>query len=180
MTLFSCKQPADSIATVKVSQDTIRKVPLQKVPPQKEEIPEYIMNPVYALDKAMTDTIPTDTSQVLSFNTKGAIIIYPDTAWINQAQKEDMETYETVLSDHMFYQSEALDTLRSIGINDSPGSGIVYRRYYKFKLSSGRDLYVDMRKLRGAWGIILYNGKDVPHLCAVIGIEEVMDSLMNR
>lgn len=141
---------------------------------------DEVYEPVFSMAKAEADTEPTDTSQVLSFEIKGAIPVYPDTAWFNQEQKSmDEESWNTILDDSQYYQSMAIDTLESVGVNVYPVD-IVYKRFYKFKLAGDGVFVADMYKIRGEWGIILYNGRDVPSFCAPINVPEVMDSLLNK
>jgi hypothetical protein len=131
--------------------------------------------PFYSLAKVEANEVPADTSQILEFAVKGAYVVYPDTAWINKMQREDEDAYNTILDDNVYYNSLATDTLESRGI-DTSGGGIVERRYYKFKTANG-DFVADMDKIRGAWGFILYNGSDIPTMCASTYVAEIMDSV---
>jgi hypothetical protein len=129
---------------------------------------------------AKAETVPSDTSQIALFERPGSISVIPDTAWMSKEQKTmSEEDWSTTLDDAMYYQSMALDTLESIGI-ESYSYTFIDKRYYKFKLSDGRDFVVDMNKIPGSWGVILYNGKDEPSLYSSMEVANVMDSVFNR
>lgn len=146
----------------------------------EQQVEEDVFEPYYSLERAKADEAPTDTAQFILFDRKGAIPLYPDTAWISE-QEEALgeETLTTILDDYSFYEATAMDTLESVGIEILPG-GFVGKRYYKFKLSGGSEFVIDLQKLRSEFGVILYNGKDVPVFCKPMEVADVMDSLVNR
>jgi len=149
--------------------------PKQEVADEKKEVEEEVYEPFFSLEKARADEVPTDTALFTSFDKKGAVPVYPDTTWINeQAKTMDEETLSTIMDDYSFYQSDAIDTLQSRGVQVYQGAE---KRFYKFKLSKG-DFVVDLNKIRGEFGMILYNGKDIPTFCSPMEVAGVMDSLM--
>jgi len=135
---------------------------------------------ISSLLKAEVETVPGDTSKFITIEEKGAISILPDTIWMNDQQKSmDEDTWMTIVDDHVYYDSEAIDTLESIGVKTiSPDTN--QKQYLKFKLEGGREFSVDLRKVPGAWGFILFNGKDVPELYPSIDVSAVMDSVFRK
>lgn len=150
--------------------------PKQEVVEEEEEMDEdEIYEAYFSLERAKADEVPTDTALFMSFDKKGAIPVYPDTAWINEQLKTtDEETMSTIMDDYSFYEADAIDTLQSRGVNVYEAAG---KRYYKFKVSNG-DFVVDLFKVRGEFGVILYNGKDIPTFVAPMEVADVMDSLV--
>jgi len=178
MVLLSCKKKEETTTTVPAPAVQPDQVVDQTTDADSTGFKySFGYDPVVSLAKAEADNIPSDTSQILSFGQPGAIPIYPDTVKLNELQKDE-DLYNTVLDDYLYYESLALDTLRSRSIFIHNG-GIVYRKYYKFKFPNNRDFYVDMFKIRD-WGIILYNGKDVPLFVSPTYVADVMDSVFDN
>ena len=151
--------------------------PKQEVALEEEKVEEEVYEPYFSLARAESDEVPSDTSQILVIDSKGAVPVYPDTAWINEQQKTmDEETLSTILDDYSFYEADAIDTLESKGVKIHE-TIFAEKRYYNFKMPA-RDFVVDLYKIRGEFGVILFNGKDIPTFCSPMEVADVMDSLL--
>lgn len=128
-----------------------------------------------SLDFAKT-TNQSDTSTFILIDKTTAIIIYPDTTWINKQQKEMGEDgWNEIVADHEYYQSEATTTLEENGIN------IAFydtdKRYYKF-VKRDKSIYcIDKTKMKDKWGIILYNTDKNPVFWLDTSIDEAMTEI---
>ena len=174
-------EPMKHLIYLLVLASLISCTPKQEVVEEEEEVEDEVYEPYFSLDRAEADQVPSDTSEFMSFDRKGAVPVYPDTAWINeQAETMDEESLSTILDDYSYYEADAMDTLKSVGIEVFTDGLDANKRYYKFKLADGRDFVVDLFKIRGEFGIILYNGKDIPTFCSPMEVAGVMDSVINH
>lgn len=118
----------------------------------------------------------TDTSTYILIDKTAAIIIYPDTTWINKQQKEMGEDgWNEIVSDHEYYQSEATTTLENNGINIAFYD--TNKRYYKF-VKSDKSIYcIDKTKMKDKWGMILFNSDKNPVFWLDTSIDEAMNDI---
>lgn len=132
-----------------------------------------------SLDFAKTDKIPTDTSEYILIDRTMAVMIMPDTTWINQQQKEmGEEGWNEVVSDNQYYQSEAMDSLDKVGIESKFYNST--KRFYQF-IKKDRSIYcVDKQKMRDKWGLILFGKDKNPVFWSSTSINDAIKDIYNK
>jgi hypothetical protein len=131
-----------------------------------------------SLDFAKT-TNQSDTSTFILIDKTTAIIIYPDTTWINEQQKMIGEDgWNEIVADHEYYQSEAITTLENNRINIAFYD--TNKRYYKF-IKSDKSIYcIDKTKMKDKWGLILFSPDKNPVFWLDTTIDEAMNDIFKQ
>lgn len=127
------------------------------------------------LDFAKTITKIKDTSQLLLIDTLCAISVNPDTSWINLQQNEMGNDWNEVVSDNQYYEYLAIDTLEKLDIPTffAPRK----KRFIKFIKSDKSSFTIDLKKMKDAWGLILFNSQDNPVLCRSTDIDKELKEI---
>ena len=127
------------------------------------------------LDFAKTNN-KTDTSTFIIIDKTIAIIIYPDTTWINKQQKEIGEDgWNEIVADHDYYQAEAMTVLENKGIEVKFINSD--KQFYKF-IKSDKSIYcIDKAKMKDKWGLILFNTDKDPVFWLDTSIDEAMKDI---
>lgn len=140
---------------------------------------ETVNNKSYEnLNFAKTSDI-MDTSRFVAIDSSMAVMIYPDTTWINEQQKEMGEDgWNEVVSDHDYYQAEAIDALEKVGINVRFFNSD--KQYFKF-IKADKSVYcIDKSKMKDRWGLILFNKDKDPVLWSSTLIDDAMKDIYNK
>lgn len=120
-----------------------------------------------------------DTSKYIAIDSSMAIMIYPDSTWINKQQKEIGEDgWNEVVSDYDYYQSEAMDTLEKVGINIRFFHS--EKQYYKFIKADNSFYCIDKSKMKDRWGLILFNKEKDPVWWSSTSIEDAIKDIYNK
>ena len=107
------------------------------------------------LDFAKTSS-KTDTSTFWLIDKTMAIILLPDSTWSNGQQKQMGEdSWNEVVADHDYYQSEAMEALEKKGIEVKFFDP--HKRYFKFLKKDKSEYFIDNFKMKDRWGLILFN-----------------------
>lgn len=130
------------------------------------------------LDFAKTSIID-DTSNCEIIDRTIAIMILPDTTWINNQQKELGEDgWNEVVADNEYYQSQATDTLEKIGIEVKFFK--TKKRYFKFIKKDKSEYCIDNLKMKDRWGLILFSVDKDPVYWSDTMIDDAIKEIFNK
>jgi len=158
--MWACGQKPTENPTV----DTGNPVHLEKSEPAKEVVSMDSLVDFYEaadLDVARVYMDLRDTSVYDLIDRECVITVFPDTLWLNEQQKDE-DTWAVVVDDHTYYESIALDTLSKQGIPILNSDYNRDKKYLLFELDGDSTYVIDRRKMKDAWGLILFNGKSKP------------------
>lgn len=130
------------------------------------------------LDFAETKIKVSDTNQIHLFDEVCAISIIPDTNWINKQQKELGSDWNEIVSDKVYYEGLATDTLNKIDIPTIFASRD--KQFICFIKSDKSTFMLDFAKMVDAWGLILFNGKENPVLWSSTDIDYEIQEIFNK
>jgi len=166
--LVSCgSKPIKQNITVK---DSIISIPKLKI----DETKSY-----ESLDFAKTDKAPTDTAEFILIDRTMAIIVVPDTIWINQQQKEMGESgWNEVVADNEYYGAEAMDSLEKRGIHSKFFNS--NKRFYKFIRKDNSIYCVDKQKMIDKWGLILFSTDKNPVFWSSTSTDDAIKDIYKR
>lgn len=129
-----------------------------------------------SLDFAKADTNPTDTSEYIVIDKTMAVMIMPDSTWINQQQKEMGEDgWNEVVADNEYYGYEAMDSLEKKGIQSKCFDSD--KRFYKFIRKDKYVYWVDKQKMKDKWGLILFNTNKNPVFWSSTSIDDAIKDI---
>ena len=136
---------------------------------------EYLSH--VSLDFAVANDQVSDTAKFVLIDKASAISVMPDSDWMEKAQAKAGENWVEIISDHDYYTMQALDTLKVLGIPNLTVDRA--KRYIKFKKQDETIADIDLHKIKDAWGLVLFNGTDVPVFWSSTDIDKEIETVFN-
>ena len=130
------------------------------------------------LDFAKVKNKMADKAMIMTSNKACAISISPVDAWHEEKRDEMGDIFDEVISDNSYYNSLAVESLKSNGI---PTENATREKQYIQFVKSNKSIYtIDLNLMKDAWGLILFNGNDNPVFWNATDIEPEIKEIFRK
>lgn len=131
-----------------------------------------------SLDFAQPQNRKAKSSESLKVDKACAVSISPVDSWFEQKRNEMGDVFDEVISDNNYYNSLAVESLKSNGIPTEKATR--EKQFIEFTKSNNSKYTIDLNKLQDAWGLILFNGTDNPVFWNATDIEPELKEIFKK